>query len=142
MSGIMQLEYYYLKKLYLQFYFEDELPEGFSPNLEIDYQVAKHCEKDNSFMLTMRYRLNETHEELHGGIVIETEIIGIFECPPDIDKGKIEYLVRYNGLTILYGILRGQLSTFTGSFPAGRFILPTIDMRKVIEEVEAAKSSN
>jgi hypothetical protein len=48
-----------------------------------------------------------------------------------------EQAIRINGLTILYGALRGLLLPITATFPLGfRYILPAVDMIQIIKAVE------
>jgi hypothetical protein len=48
----------------------------------------------------------------------------------------MQYLIRVNGGTILYGILRGEIAAFTGSFPGGKFNLPTVNMMEIVKDCE------
>ena len=70
------------------------------------------------------------------GIAFEAEIVGFFTFPEGTESTRIEQLVRLNGCTVLYGVLRGLIANTTGSFPGGKFILPTFMMQDVVAEVE------
>ena len=48
----------------------------------------------------------------------------------------MQYLIRYNGCAILYGILRGMLATMTGTFPEGAIRMPTIMVDEIVKKVE------
>ncbi len=52
----------------------------------------------------------------------------------------MQSLVRFNGCTILYGILRGQLANITGSFPNRKLLLPTVMMEDVVKDIEREKA--
>ena len=47
--------------------------------------------------------------------------------------GEVERLAAVNGATVLYGALRGQLSSLLGAFPGGTLTLPAIYMAQVWE---------
>ena len=53
-----------------------------------------------------------------------------------MDEEQMQALIRINGSAILYGILRGEIAVFTGSFPGGKFVLPAVYMQDVVKDVE------
>ena len=68
---------------------------------------------------------------------IDSEIVGYFSFSEEFsDEEKRQITIRINGSVILYGILRGQIATFTGSFPNGKFNLPTVNMIEIVNEIE------
>jgi len=105
-----------------------------------DYDVARHVDDDFRRRLTFRVSAKST-ETPPVGLQFDTEIVGYFCFPKETASELIEQLVRINGCTILYGILRGQLAQTTGSFPGGKFNLPTFMMNDVVAEVEKRKQS-
>jgi hypothetical protein len=50
-------------------------------------------------------------------------------------------LVRVNGVSILYGILRGIIANATGMFPNGKFLLPTVMPQDIVKKIEAEKAA-
>ncbi|MEX2381721.1 MAG: hypothetical protein WD490_05010 [Opitutales bacterium] len=72
---------------------------------------------------------------------LDFRIQGVFRFDEGLEEQKMQYLVRVNGGTILYGILRGMLATMTGAFPEGRINLPTIMMQDVVRRVEERRNS-
>jgi len=51
----------------------------------------------------------------------------------------MQYLIRINGCTILYSLLRGQVAMLTGSFPHGKFNIPTVVMHDIIKKKRRTK---
>ncbi|MBU0676495.1 MAG: hypothetical protein KJ626_00125 [Verrucomicrobia bacterium] len=106
---------------------------------DFDYDVARHVQEPLRRRLALRVSARSTSTP-PVGIEFDTEIVGFFAFPEDMEKGTIEQLIRVNGCSILYGILRGQLAQATGSMPGGKFVLPTFMMHDVVAEIEAEKA--
>jgi hypothetical protein len=68
---------------------------------------------------------------------LDFRMLGFFWFPPEVPDDRIPYLIRVNGCTILYGILRGVVASLTGMFPEGPLALPTIMMQEVVRDIEA-----
>lgn len=138
----LQLEDFVMTKLHLEW--RDPKAKTYSESgISFDYDIARHKEHDRRFMMHFRVALAPQKTKKNpdlSGYVLETEIVGLFKFPEDIEKEKMDYLIRVNGATILYGILRGQLATMTGSFAGGRFTLPTVMMQEVVADIEKAKA--
>ena len=45
------------------------------------------------------------------------------------------------GMTILYGILRGEIANITGSFKGQKYIIPSIMVQDVVNDTEARKKA-
>lgn len=71
---------------------------------------------------------------------IKAEIEGFFTFSDELSDEQMGYLTRVNSMTILYGILRGEIANVTGSFPSGKFLLPTVMMQDVVKEIEERKA--
>lgn len=71
------------------------------------------------------------------GYEVDLTIVGAFQIEQSSDEGpdggKIGYLAALNGSTILYGIVRGELTSLTSSFPGGRYLLPAVYMNEVLK---------
>lgn len=103
-----------------------------------DYDVSRHVSAKHRYRL--RFRVDSqslTPEPI--GYALDCEIVGFFSFPESTPQKDVDCLIRHNGCTILYGILRGQLATITGSFPHRKLILPTVMMEDVVKEVEERK---
>jgi hypothetical protein len=108
--------------------------------LNFDYDIATNEKDVLLYRLKLTCKLQPVIPKT--GYKIESAITGYFRVPNDIDENKKMFLVCYNGGIILIGTLRGIIANATGSFPDGNFILPTIDMMKVIEKVEKQRKGN
>ncbi|MCK5841034.1 MAG: hypothetical protein KAH31_02615 [Candidatus Sabulitectum sp.] len=70
------------------------------------------------------------------------EIFGIFSFPSETSLNDMEGIIRVNGCTILYGLLRGHLASVTGAFPSGPYVLPTVNMLEVVKRIEESRKTD
>ncbi len=101
-------------------------------NSSISYSVGKNQENEYNYKLTLEVK---AIPDVFGWS-IDMEIVGIFTFPSRTDSNAMEGIIRVNGCTILYGLLRGHLSSVTGAFPSGPYVLPTVDMFEVVKRIE------
>ncbi len=136
MADILQLEHFFLIRMNLECKFPKTQPEDPEPTVNhsfnVDYKVGRRADDPNRFRLSL---LLDIEPEEYGWEV-HAQLDGFFRTPEELDQPKKEGLVRVNGGTILYGLLRGQLSTMTGSFPDGPIILPTVNMAEIVRRKE------
>lgn len=104
-------------------------------NSSISYSVGKNQDNEYNYKLTLGVKV--IPEEF--GWNIDMEIAGIFTFPEGTSAGDMEGMIRVNGCTILYGLLRGHLASVTGAFPSGPYILPTVNMFEVVKAIEESK---
>lgn len=104
-----------------------------------DYDVARHATEKNRFRLAFRVGVkSKTPSPVDYSL--DCEIVGFFSFPEGTADDVMQRLIRLNGCTILYGILRGQLANITGSFPRQKLILPTVMMEDVVNQIEREKA--
>lgn len=133
LPGILQLERFFLVKMNLEFITPEEPVAkekvvGTEHDFGVNYTVKRKADDSTRYLMSL---MLDIHPKTFGWRV-EAKLDGFFRCPEDLPEPKREGLVRVNGGTILYGILRGQLSAMTGSFPPGPIILPTVNMREIV----------
>lgn len=138
---VCELEDFSIHKLLIE-WLNPPKSEKESISYGFDYDLICHSDDAHLIKIIMRFWLEQatSNEELHcPPYKLHAEIVGIFSFPEDIDDKKMAYLCRVNSMTILYGILRGEIANVTGSFPAGKYILPTVMMPDVVNEIEKRK---
>jgi hypothetical protein len=106
---------------------------------EFDYDVHRNTQKKNLFRLVFRFGLSP-RTPVPVGYVLDSEIVGYFSFPEGTSEENMQVLIRNNGCTILYGILRGQIASITGSFPHAKLVLPTVMMEEVVKDIEKSKA--
>ena len=104
-------------------------------NSAISYSVGKNQDNEYNYKLTLGVKV--IPEEF--GWNIDVEIAGIFSFPEGTGLSDMEGIIRVNGCTILYGLLRGHLASVSGAFPSGPYVLPTVNMLEVVKKIEESR---
>lgn len=118
---------------------EPSQPGSVDIDFLFDYDVARHATEKNRFRLALRLGV-KSKTPTQVDYSLDCEIVGFFRFPEDSSDETMQRLIRFNGCTILYGILRGQLANITGSFPRQKLTLPTVMMEDVVNEIEREKA--
>ena len=66
-------------------------------------------------------------------------IEGYFSFDEQSDSETRDYLIRLQGCTTLYGILRGILSSITSMTRSRKILLPNIMMQEVVKDIEEGR---
>ena len=106
---------------------------------KFDYDVHRNTQQKNLFRLVFRFGLS-SQTPAPVGYALDSEIIGYFRFPDEATEENMQTLIRFNGCTILYGILRGQIANISGSFPNAKLVLPTVMMEEVVRNIEKRKA--
>jgi len=104
-----------------------------------DYDVFRHTSEKDRFRLTFRLAA-KSKTPVPVDYSLDCEIVGFFRFPDGSTEEVMQRLIRLNGCTILYGILRGQVANITGSFPRRKLLLPTVMMEDVVNDIEREKA--
>ncbi len=112
-----------------------------SGQVAFDYDLASSCDDDHRVRMQMTFQMTASPDDERPlcPYEIEAEIVGFFTFPQDMEDKQIAYLCRVNTMTILYGVLRGEIASITGSFVHGKFVLPTVMMQDVVDDIEERK---
>jgi preprotein translocase subunit SecB len=107
----------------------------------LDYDLFCNDQDDHKIRMVLRVKVtpDKNEETQTCPYEIKAEIEGFFTFSDELSDEQMGYLVRVNSATILYGILRGEIANVTGSFPSGKFLLPTVMMQDVVGEIEERK---
>lgn len=144
MNAVCELEDFFINQLQVDWLRPDPNRKEESVSFGFDYDLSWHNENPHRVRMIMRFVMGANKQEENSSCPygIKAEVEGFFKFSEDIDDQKMAYLCRVNSLTILYGILRGEIANVTGSFRDGKFILPTVMMQDVVKDVEARKEAN
>lgn len=142
MEPVLQLDDFGLTDLQVHWHAPVDDNDEITSNLDVGY-VCKCLTADPK-----RYKLTVTVKDRRslpsGGKIadLEATIVGFFSFPAEREPAERERIIRVNGLTMLYGALRGALATVSGLFPPDfRYVLPTVNMLDVIKTVEAKRAT-
>jgi len=145
MPDILKLEEFQLTDLLVRWHEEGNEGREESERLIADgecglsYEVFRQKENPCLFALEMRFQFTPGEGRPKAGYEIDATIEGFFTFPEGMPEDNMQTLIRLNGLTILYGILRGEVASVTGLFQGGRFVLPAVYMPDIIESIESQK---
>jgi preprotein translocase subunit SecB len=135
---VCQLDDFHFRQLSVEWH-DPETSGQVEINHTFDYEVGQHSTEHSRFRLALQYKtVSATPQPV--GYAVQAEIVGFFRFPDGMEQEKMDYLIRLNGCTILYGILRGQIANLTGVFPRRKLVLPTFMMKDVVEAVEISKA--
>jgi preprotein translocase subunit SecB len=137
---VCELQEFFIHDLAVE-WLNPEESESESFSLGFDYDLSCHANDPHLVRMIMRFWLGRAANDdaPRCPYSIHVEIEGFFSFPADLEEGQMAYLCRVNSMTILYGILRGEIANVTGSFPGGKYILPTVMMQDVVNEIEERK---
>jgi hypothetical protein len=138
--GILHLKQYFLKQLKLEWL--GDIPRGakWQMGMGISYKAAKHNTKPNTYRVELHTSIKPHDPSRKIGLSIEATIMGDFITPPGLSLKEKNEMALIQGLMVLWGTLRGEVASATGSFPSGKYILPTVNMVKVVQEIEGKKT--
>ncbi len=130
-----------LLNLKIEWHDEIEANTPIEDSYSFDYEVFRYNTDDRVY----RVDFSVTRLARQGKRKVDTEILakisGIFSMPESIvEEAQKAFLIRVNGCTVLYGILRGQIAIYSGSFPGQQVLLPTVHMESVLREIDSRKN--
>lgn len=105
-----------------------------------DYEVGVHKVEKNRYKVT--FRLTAQEQTQNGeplGKNIDAEITGTFLFEKSKAKDEMDFYARMNGISTLYGILRGVIATSSGLFPGDKIVLPSIMPQTIVALVDEAR---
>ncbi len=114
---------------------------GNEGQIKVGYNVMRNRENDRSFALEFSCVTGPADTKTDAGYIVDAKIVGFFDFPADASEEAMQRMIRVNGTTILYGVLRGHVSSVTGAFPAGKHVLPTVNMLEMVKEIEEGEYS-
>jgi len=140
-----QLEEFFVTKLHLDYrdVKGQESPKAVQLGYGFDYTLGRHKEQEHRYRMAFRVEAEEfAVNEEPVGTKLAAEIVGYLALNPALSKAEREKLVRHNGASILYGILRGIVATMSGTFPNGKLLLPTTLPDDIVRQVEEQKKQS
>lgn len=102
-------------------------------NINIDFDpVLIETEDKKLDGLLVSIKVNDRARKVK--LKLETEVLAVFEFTTDIDEEKKARMLLYNGLSIVYGFIRGLIFQKCSYLPPQDRILPSINLAQLIEE--------
>lgn len=138
-APVIHLEEYFLKKVLIERIYskEDAAAGEIAIAFDHDYKIQRNADNPLEFLLAFTVRDNPAKKTRNPqAYKLDLRIVGFFRFDEGVEEKQMQYLIRYNGCAILYGILRGMLATMTGTFPEGAIRMPTIMVDEIVKKVE------
>jgi len=115
--------------------------EEITSKFDVGYTVRRLSTDPTKYRLQLTVKDHRSSGKGNRLANVEATIVGFFSFHAGSDEMQREKRIRVNGLTMLYGALRGALATISGIFPPDfRYVLPTVNMLEVIKTVEEARA--
>ncbi len=122
----------------------DQSPFGLSKadtsaSQEIDFDLLGPADRTIEHRYIMLLRIKggaASKKNMPLAPTYEIHAVAEFETPEGLTPSDEKGLVVLNGGMILYGMIRGQVSLITGAFPGGTVLLPAIDWRSKVQEIQ------
>jgi preprotein translocase subunit SecB len=141
-SSSLHLEEFFITKLNVEYIQgkNDDLETPTTYNLSMDYDVAVREDDERFFKLDLKVKTKPKRGQT--GLSVVANLSGFFSFPEGAEEDEMQYLIRVNGCSMLYSLLRGQIAMVSGSFPGGKVNLPAIVMQDQINQIEAKKQKS
>jgi preprotein translocase subunit SecB len=102
-------------------------------NINIDFDpVLIETENKKFDGLLVNIKINDRARKVK--LKVETEVLAVFEFSEDIDEEKKARMLLYNGLSIIYGFIRGLVFQKCSYLPPKDRIIPSINLAQLIEK--------
>lgn len=139
MTKFVQLEDYYVTRLRVDWVEPPSAHEKVEGKINVDYQVQRHESDSLRYRLELKVSVKPASRDQKVGWAVDAHIHGLFVFPDGLNEETMHNAIRVNGGIILFGILRGQIATVTGTFPPGKFVLPTVPMQSIVALKEKSR---
>lgn len=130
MDCLFQLNHYQIESVAvsLNAKYDDKLPSH-TGDVSATMQVAPHKEDSTKYLLTMELlvRPNKDHEKEFFPYDVGIKGRAFFTFREPCPRDQADHVLRLNGASILYGLLRGQVAQITAQSAHGQFLLPTVN---------------
>lgn len=146
MSARFQLEDFSLLKLSVAYKRarKDAKPvEATQHSLSFDFDIDVHAEEKHRYRMLFRMAYADLSEDQEpAGYDVEADIVGFLRVDEEMPDEEKDKLVPANGVSVLYGVLRGVVGASTGAFAGGKLVLPTMMPHDIVKTVLSAKNSD
>lgn len=124
-----------------KFSLEENLKGKSKFNINIDFEPVIVETKEGKFEgLLFDLKINDRARNVK--LKIKAQILAIFEFSEDINEEKKARMLLFNGLSIIYGFVRGIIFQKCSYLPPKDRIIPSINLSKLIDEVIEKKIQN
>jgi preprotein translocase subunit SecB len=130
----LQLKDIQIKELHMEENIEGQ--NRFNINIDFD-PVLIETDKGKFDGLLVNIKINDRARNVK--LKVKTEVLAIFEFSDGLNEEKKARMLLYNGLSIVYGFLRGLIFQKCSYLPPKDRILPSINLAELIEKAIESK---
>lgn len=138
----LKLEHCQLDRLEIEVASPEETETFVDDGIDVDYDLFVRDEDLSRFAiaLTLDMQAPAGQPELFGPYVIRATVIGLFALLEPLTQSEVPEKFAVNGLTILYGMLRGIVGTAT-AWTGKPALLPTFYFTPLVKSKRAASAA-
>ena len=103
--------------------------------IDFDYNIYTADDKGN-MPFRIQGTVNGNWDASNPGYRFSVTAQGHFEMTEHVEEKREAQLVHYSGLPMVINFIRSFILTVTASFPYGKYILPSLDTKSIIEAKE------
>ena len=125
----------------IKFSVEENLKGEKKFNIDIDFEPVKvNIDEKEYDGLVVFLKVNNRNRKVR--LKVDTEVLAVFEFDEGLSKEKKAQLLLYNGLSIIYGFLRGLIFQKSSYLKPTDRLLPSINLLDIIERKIKSKNKD
>jgi preprotein translocase subunit SecB len=101
-------------------------------NIDLDFMIIESLA--NEYKVFVKASINYNLKKPVYGYSIFIECGSAFKIDSEVSKDERNQLISNSALVMTLNFLRVSLVNITGSFPFGKYILPSIDVKDLLEQ--------
>lgn len=119
---------------------EDEAPYDWRKNLHFDYEMAQDSSEEHAFMMLFTAGGYVPSPTDVGGFNFEVTASAFFAMADELTLENIPQEIRATAVGIVFSTLRGYICAAAAGFPAGKLMLPLVDVAEVVARIDAGEA--
>lgn len=135
MNALLNIENYFIEK----FSFDTNITfkkdiENFIMDFNIDFDVKRNDVLSNRYLIFMKLSIKSKKGKFATvPYNITISINGYFCFDNNVDEETQNRMIYSNGLSILYGVVRGIISQYTSTSEFGKFVIPSVNFIEILK---------
>jgi len=110
-----------------------------SGDIGISFDIKRKGEEP-LFMISLLIDMNTSKKAFScAPYQLSMKISGFFSFVEGTDEETINKMIGLNGLSILYGLMRGTVAQFTANCPHGKLVLPSVNFVELLKKKAQAE---
>ncbi len=102
-------------------------------NLNGDFDLIVSSQNDKAYK-GLKFKLNLNNKSQNAAIKAKVEIIALFDVDRSLPEKEQDKYILYNGLSIIYGIVRGMIYQACSIVPPEFRLLPSVNIKEFVKD--------